>query len=220
MTDLRRTPGSELDGRFGIFAPNEIGEEFSGDGYSAPGDGGTGSGGSVIPPPVPVLPPNGGTATDPPPVTMPMYQNPLAGRAMWIKVNTPAAGTDFHYIHEYDVPATITACYFLFVTSAAAGARAMKLSARDQSNNKIYGVFTNVSQNASISREWTFNKDFPLGAGTHSWTGTLGLIVCYLSPIVLLPYYSFNSESSIDGSLRAGDQFSNISLLLRFDNRP
>lgn len=215
MTELRRSPGNELDSRFGIFAPDESGE-FTGDGYSAPGDGGTGSGGTVIPPPVPVTPPS---PTDPP-ASMPDLYGGLRGRAMWIKVDTPAAGQDFQYVHEYQIPATITACYFRLATSAAVGNRIMRLSARDQSDNRIFGLFANVSQAASINREWTFNKDFPLGAGTHSWSGTLGLIICYLSPLVLLPYYIFRSDVSSDSSLLAGDQFSNVSLLLRFDNQP
>lgn len=213
---LRRTPGSELDTRYGILAPQD-GQEFTGDGYSAPGDSGSGSGGSVIPPPVPVVPPVPG-ATDPPAV-MPDAFAGLRGRAMWIKVDTPAAGQDFQYIHEFEVPATITGCYYRLTTSAAVGNRVMRLSARDQSDNRIFGLFANVSQAASITREWSWNKDFPLGAGTHSWSGTLGLIVGYLSPLVLLPYYVFRSDVSSDSSLLAGDQFSNISLLLRFDTR-
>lgn len=212
---LRRTPGSELDSRYGILAPND-GQEFTGDGYSAPGDGGSGSGGSVIPPPVPVTPPN---PTDPP-VGMPDLYGGLRGRAMWIKVDTPAAGQDFQYVHEYPIPATITGCYYRLTTSAAVGNRIMRLSARDQSDNRIFGLFANVSQAASIVREWSWNKNFPLGAGTHSWSGTLGLIVGYLSPLVLLPYYVFRSDVSSDASLLAADQFSNVSLLLRFDDRP
>jgi len=213
---LRRTPGDELDSRYGILAPND-GQVFTGDGYSAPGDGGTGAGGGVVDPPVPVTPPIPG-ATDPP-ATMPAYDSGLSGRPLWIKVDTPAAGQDFQYVHEFDIPATITACYFRLTTSADVGNRIMRLSARDQSDNRIFGLFANVNQAASIVREWSFNKDFPLGAGTHQWSGTLGLIVCYLSPIVLLPYYIFRSDVSSDASLLAGDQFSNISLLLRFDSR-
>lgn len=214
---IRRTPGDELDSRYGILAPND-GQVFTGDGYSAPGDGGSGSGGSVIDPPVPVTPPIPG-ATDPP-ATMPSYFSGLAGRALWMKVDTPAPGQDFQYIHEYELAATVTACYFRLTTAAAVGNRIMRLSARDQSDNRIFGLFANVNQAASIVREWTFNKDFPLGSGTHQWSGTLGLIVSYLSPVILLTNYIFRSDVSSDGSLRAGDQFTNVSLLLRFDARP
>jgi len=219
MTDLRRTPGSELDSRFGIFAPNEAGTEFTGDGYSAPGDGGSGSGGGVISPPVPVLPPGGEGPTDQPPQTMPAFSG-LVSRPLWISVENPAAGTDWIYTHEYEIPATVIACYYRFVTSAAVGGRTMKLSARNLSDNRIYGMFLNVSQAASISREYTHNTDFPLGAGTHSWSGTLGLIVASIAPIVLRPYFVLRSDLASDASILAGDRFSNISLLLRFDSRP
>lgn len=216
MADLRRSPGDELDTRFGIFAPLETGEEFAGDGYAAPGDGGSGSGGVTIPPPVPVLPPDGGGFPTDTPAPMPAY-DPMAGRALWIAVDNPAAGADWIYSHEYDLPATVIACYYRFVTSAVVGNRTMKLSARDTADNRIYGMFLNINQAATISREYSQNFGFPLGAGTHAWSGTLGLIVTSLAPIVLKPYFQLRSDLASDASIQAGDQFSNIRVLLRFD---
>jgi hypothetical protein len=169
------------------------------------------AGGAVLPP-VPVLPPGSETVPTEGPTSMPAFQQ-YRPVPFWIAVNTPAAGADFTYQHDYDFPARLLLCYLRLVTSAVVGSRTMILTLRDTANARKAAIFPNVSQAASITRDWQFCHNWPLAAGTHSYTGTLGLIIGWMPQVTILPNEFFGTELALN-VLDAGDQLSNIKLLM------
>lgn len=131
----------------------------------------------------------------------------------WINVDTPAAGAEFVYRHDYDWPARLLQCYFRLVSSAVVGNRIPIITLRDQANNRMAATYPNVSQAASITRDWQQCHNWYLGSGTHSYTGTLGLIMSWLPQVTIMPNWVWGSELALN-VLDPGDQLSNIKLLM------
>lgn len=205
--DQPDVPGGMLADQFTILGSGEP-QLFTDLLIDISGGGGGGTLPGELPPPVPVLPPTDGGG----PSGMPALET-YRPVPYWFAVDQPAAGADFVYRHDYDFPARLLLCYFRLVTSAVVGNRTMILTLRDTANSRKAAIFPNVNQAASITRDWQFCHNWPLASGTHSYTGTLGLIVSWMPRVTIMPNEFFGTELALN-VLDAGDQLSNIKLLM------
>lgn len=186
------------------------------------GGGGDGTLPGDFPPPIPVPPPYDQ------PVGMPAYPGSNSPIFFWQQVVSPAAGTNWRYVHtDYDFPVLVRRVFYCLITSAVATARITLLTARDTGGQRIMIWYPTTTQAASTTTFYQF-------ADNH-WLATVSVNAAFGGPpvqpsirlsslptIVLEKNMSIGSEFNdgiVSNSPEAGDVFSGIGLLLQRADR-
>lgn len=161
----------------------------------------------------------------PPPTDRPLQMPALSGRpkVFWQQISTPAAGTNWSYIHrDYDFPVFVRRINFILIASAVATSRVCLITARDAGGARIMVWYPTTAHAANIVAYYQFADNHPVATVTVS-AGFGGPVtqpsirLAFLPTTILEQNFSIGTEFNdgiVNNQPEAGDVFSAIGLLL------